>query len=518
MPLSQRLLLPLGLSCLLLSGCLTGSESDSGNPFTATSSGTTTGGGGNGGPYDTTGSLGGGGGGNPGTDGVVATPSSAGVFKVAIGSNQTLSITFTSADGNTLSGLAINGSLATLPAGWKGPTTFGCQSVSTGSGCVLNLTYTPTTVGPGSFTLDYIWLNASGSAQTLGSSITINYLGTVHNHILGTASPTGQVNAVVGGSAQPVTVTFDTDDGYSASALNVTTALGSLPAGWSSTSGTFTCATVSTGNGCQLALSYAPPAYAAPSTLTLSFSYVDNAGTAQTGSLNIPFAATTHDTIVGTPAPTGQINAVVGGGSQAVTVTFTTSDGDPASNLELTTNLSALPAGWSSTASSLSCATVSTGNTCQLALSYTPTAAGSGTLALNYTYDDDSGTASSGSLNIAYAATTNDNAVATVSPTGQVTATEGSGTQAVTVTFTTDDGNAATNLNVNIASLPQGWSSTDTTFSCASFGTGSGCQLPLTFAPPATGASGTLSLPYTYVDNAGGSKSGTVSISYASTP
>ncbi len=79
-----------------------------------------------------------------------------------------------------------------------------------------------------------------------------------------------------------------------------------------------------------------------------------------------------------------QINAMVGGGAQAVTVTFDTDDGNPASALSLTTDLATLPAGWSSTDHSFSCASVSSGNGCQLPLSYVPAAVGSGTLTLNF--------------------------------------------------------------------------------------------------------------------------------------
>jgi hypothetical protein len=48
---------------------------------------------------------------------------------------------------------------------------------------------------------------------------------------------------------------------------------------------------------------------------------------------------------------------------------------------------------------------VSTGNTCQLTLTYAPSAAGSSTLSLTYGYNDNSGTPKTGSVSIAYAAT-----------------------------------------------------------------------------------------------------------------
>ena len=519
MKLSTRAFIPASLVCaLLLAGCPIASNSDTNGPITTQSTGGEGGNTGNGGPYNVTGTLGSGGGGNPGTNTVVATASTSGIFKVAIGSSATLSITFVTSDGGTVQGLGVEG-LGTLPADWTGtktPKVFGCQTVSSGSGCVLNLTYTPTAVGPGSFTLSYIWLNASGSAQTLGGTITINYLGTVHNHIIGTPSPTGQINAVVGGPSQSVTVNFVTDDGYSATALDVA----SLPAagvtaGWSSSAGLpFTCASVSTGNGCQLTLSFTPPAYES-GTLTLPYTYVDNAGSAQTGSLNIPYAATTDDTAVGTASPSGQITAVVGSGSQPVSVTFTTSDGEPATNLALTTDLSSLPSGWSSTASSFACATFATGNGCQLPLSFQPTSYGSGTLTLNYSYVNDSGDALTGSVNINYTATTNDSVQGTANPSGQITSSVGTA-EPVTVTFNTNDGAQATNFAITsgLASLPSGWSSTASSFSCSTVSTGSSCQLALTYDPSNSGTAGTLVLGFSYTDDAGNAATGTVSLPY----
>src|ERR1019366_3335393 len=136
---------------VLLSGCdfnspwgSGGSGSDYGSSSPAASVGS---GGGSGGVIQP------GGGGertiNGADDSVIATVSVAGV-SVASGSTQTISITFTSSDGLAITGFGISGSLGALPAGWSGPSSFTCALVSTGSGCVLNLTYAPTAVGSGS--------------------------------------------------------------------------------------------------------------------------------------------------------------------------------------------------------------------------------------------------------------------------------------------------------------------------------------------------------------------------------
>ena len=511
MLLYRRSLLAGVCSLLLLSGCGFSSNGTSfgspGNPSGAGGGGSNTGGGAPIGPI-------GGGGPAGSTDVIVATPSDS-ALSVAVGAAQTVSITFTSSDGNAITGFGVSGTLATLPAGWSGPGSFSCASVSTGSGCVLNLAYAPTAAGSGTLTIDYVFVS-NATLPSTGGSVTITYTATAHNNVIAAASPAGQINGNVGGGNQSVSVSFTTDDGNAATGLALTTNLAALPAGWSSTATGFACAIVSTGSGCQLPLTFTPTA-GASGTLALAYGYTDDTGTARTGTLNIPYSTVTHNSVVATASPSGQIVAVETG-SQAVTVTFNTTDGNPASALYLTSDLTALPAGWSSASNTLSCASVSTGNGCQLHLTYAPTTLASGTLTLNYAYTDAAGTASTGSLNLAYAATTNDNAVATVSPTGQIDAVLGQGASAVSVTFTTDDGRPATamQLTSSLAALPAGWSSTSPTFSCGGFSSGNTCQLALMYAPTSPG-SGTLVLNYAYLNNAGEPKTGTVSVAYRAT-
>jgi hypothetical protein len=499
-------MLPGTLALLLLSGC--NFSSDGGGTGSGTS-GTVTGG---------SLPIGPGGSGSTGptgsSDSVVATVSVAGTVSVAVGAAQTVSITFTSNDGKTISGFGISGSLATLPSGWSGPGSFACAAVDTGSGCVLNLTFSPTAVATGAVNIDYVFVDNSGMPST-GGTVTIAYAGTAHNNVIAAASPTGEVNAVVGGSSQAVSVNFVTDDGKVATDLTLTTDMTAV-SGWSTAAPSFSCAIVGTGSGCQLPLTFAP-ASAVRGTLALNYAYTDGSGAARTGSLNIPYSSALQSTVVATAAPAGQVNAAIKSAGQAVAVSFTTDDGKPAADLYVTTNLTALPVGWRSASKAFSCTGVSTGNGCQLQLTYAPLVLGGGTLILNYAYTL-GGTARTGSLNLNFAATTNDNSVATASPTGQINAVVGLGAQMVAVTFTTDDGRTATDLQLtsNLAALPAGWSSTATSFSCSGFGSGSACQLPLTYTPTAAG-NGTLILAYSYMNNAAESKTGSVNIAYQST-
>jgi hypothetical protein len=389
--------------------------------------------------------------------------------------------------------------------------------VTTGSNCVLDLQYAPAAPDSGTLSVDYVIVDDAGLANTNGSA-SIAYAATPGNNVVASAAPSGEIDASMNGGAVSVIVNFATDDGNPATNLAVTSDLASLPPGWSGPGGGApSCPLVTTGNGCQFALSYSPTATGG-GTLTVNYSFTDDSGANKTGSLNLPYRSTTSNDVVATAAPSGQVTAVQKSGTQAVAVTFTTDDGKPASQLRVTTDLSALPAGWSSAAKGFACAGVGTGNGCRLALDYAPRTLAAGTLSLGYSYVDGSGSAQNGLLNVAYAATTNDNVVGTAAPAGEIDAVVGAGTQAVTVTFTSDDGRPTTALQItgDLTQLPAGWSSSAADFSCSALDADAPCTLALRYAPGAAG-NGTLNLPYAYRNNAGESKTGTVAIPYRAT-
>jgi hypothetical protein len=130
---------------------------------------------------------------------------------------------------------------------------------------------------------------------------------------------------------------------------------------------------------------------------------MNDAGEPKTGSLSIPFRATTDDNVVATPSQSSV--SVQAGASTMVDVVFATDDGNPAGNLSVTSVLNPLPAGWGSASDAFGCATVSAGTTCDLSLTYAPSAADSGTLALGFNYTNNSGVVKTGTLSISYAAT-----------------------------------------------------------------------------------------------------------------
>ena len=333
--------------------------------------------------------------------------------------------------------------------------------------------------------------------------------------VVATPSVPGTVS-VTAGASQTVSVTFTSSDGRPIHGLAISST--TLPADWSGTDG-YGCTLVGNGSSCVLNLTYSPAA-AENGTATVNYIFINNAGQEETpgGTVTIPYVATTANNVVAASSPIGQVTAALGAGGQPVSVNFTTDDGNAATSLALTTDLSSLPAGWTSTASAFTCAIVSTGSGCQLPLHFAPTAAAAGTLALNYTYTDNSGTARTGTLNVPYSTTTDGTIAATVSPAGQVNAVEKTGSQAVTVTFTTDDGKTASNLMLlsKLTALPAGWTAASDTLSCGSVGTGNGCQLSLNYAPSAL-TSGTLSLNYSYLDAGGTYNVGSFNVPYAAT-
>ena len=225
-------------------------------------------------------------------DSIVATPSATGVVSVVVGSSAAFAVTFTTDDGATATNLSITSGLSALPAGWSGPASFTCASVSTGSGCLLNLTYHPAAAGSGSVSLGYSYVNNAGTGKT--GTATVSYAATSNDNVVATRTPAGQI-AVIAGGQSAVHITFTTDDGQPAANLSVTAGLSPLPAGWSGPA-TFDCASVSTGNGCELSLMFNPAA-AAGGTLQLNYGYHANSGTAKTGSVTIPYTATTHNNV-----------------------------------------------------------------------------------------------------------------------------------------------------------------------------------------------------------------------------
>src|SRR3984885_4254976 len=272
----------------------------------------------------------------------------------------------------------------------------GCDSTDSGSSSGLYTAASDPTSGMGS---------SGGSTGPSGHSPPAagGTTGT-KDTVVATPSLPGTVS-VTAGASQTVSVTFTSSDGRPIHGLAISST--ALPADWSGTDG-YSCTLVGNGSSCVLNLTY-PPAATDHGSAAVNYIFINNAGQEQTpgGTVTIPYVATTANNVVAASSPIGQVTAAPGVGGQPVIINFTTDDGNAASNLALTTDLSSLPAGWTSTATALSCAIVSTGSGCQLPLKFAPTAAATGTLTLSYTYSDNSGAARAGMLNVPYSTTSN---------------------------------------------------------------------------------------------------------------
>lgn len=227
-----------------------------------------------------------GGGGGSTDNTVVATAQPAATIAVPVGSSQAVTVEFATSDGANATGFQLAG-FASLPPGWSAPiSALTCPSVAGGSGCTLDLTYKPTGVDLGAFTLDYQYTANNGTAKT--GIFTINYAATSHNSVLATISPNASLIVPIG-ATQDMNVSFTTDDGNAASSLTVQTG-STLPPGWTLNDSSSNCATVTGFPSCLLTLSYAPTR-AASGDINIPYSYSDDSGAAKTGQIQIRYQA-----------------------------------------------------------------------------------------------------------------------------------------------------------------------------------------------------------------------------------
>ncbi|MFN7094838.1 MAG: hypothetical protein ACK4M7_05700, partial [Burkholderiales bacterium] len=182
------------------------------------------------------------------------------------------------------------------------------------------------------------------------------------NLIVNVDSP---VTTVVNG-VQQVPISFSAPDGLTFRTLQITNGLADMSStnpGWRTKSPKFVCNQIDAGNACVLNLTFAPTNPSQTGTLTLGFSYTDNLGMLQTGTVSVIYTATTTNNIHGLVTPSSQIN-VIAGGSQAITIAFVTDDGKVATNFQVTndlTNLNSANPGWQSDLSTFQCKKVTSG-------------------------------------------------------------------------------------------------------------------------------------------------------------
>ncbi|RKP55865.1 hypothetical protein [Pararobbsia silviterrae] len=115
--------------------------------------------------------------------------------------------------------------------------------------------------------------------------------------VVAIVSPSGTIEADLHATAH-VSVTFATNDGSTATELNLITKAASLPAGWSYASSTMPCARVNTGTTCSLMLDYAPTVAAPAGQFTLAYSYTNDAAQVELGYATIAYLPISHNAYV----------------------------------------------------------------------------------------------------------------------------------------------------------------------------------------------------------------------------
>ncbi|WP_354677350.1 hypothetical protein [Cupriavidus plantarum] len=316
------------------------------------------------------------------------------------------------------------------------------------------------------------------------------------------------VQQVKVGDTANVAVIFRAPQGLAASQLAITTGLSPLPPGWSSTASSFGCDTVSDNDDCRLDLRYRPALAGVSGTLNLGYRYIDANGVAQRGTADVPYGTSAPNGVTATVSPAGPLQIGVGT-SALVTFTFRSNDGVPATALSLQAD--SLPAGWSVSGGSLSCASVAGDGNCNILLKFQPIGpVGASVLSLPYRFKDSGGTVRDGAASVTYSAIEGGAVSATVSPTGFVDTYVGS-TASVQVDFTATDDVTGMQL---ISALPPEWTVSSGSLPCPTLAAGATCHATLTYAPANALASGTVPIDFTYTDRFGVSRSASVAIPY----
>lgn len=343
--------------------------------------------------------------GQPVSNAVTAAISPAGPVAVLVGGSQTVDITFAATEG-TASGLNVTSGLTPLPAGWSvANSTLPCETVDTGSACLISLTYAPTAETQSStLPLVYSYTDRAGQQRTGQANVT--YSAVPSNTPVANLTSNRPVTAPVGGM-ETVGVTFATLGGE-ARDLRVTNDPSTLPPGWSFDPN-FVCGTVTNSkDSCQLNLTYAPTTVVINNNFTLNYTYTDVTNVVKAGKIIINYSAGEPGTVVATAFPANVVNVAVGSTGSAGLV-FNSIDG-AASNLRVTTDLANLPAGWRAAETSFACETVTAmGQDCQLNLTYAPSAeTAQAALPIAYAYTDANGVERTGTANVAYSAGSGD--------------------------------------------------------------------------------------------------------------
>ena len=177
-----------------------------------------------------------------------------------------------------------------------------------GSGCVLNLTYAPTAADAGTLVAHLHLCRQCGALE--GARRHDHHSLSGHRRrTTWSPPPFPSRSDQRRGRRRHAIGQREFHDGYRQRHLGrgghqlVTTDLSRLPAGWSSAAPSFSCAIVTSGNGCELMLDLCALRDARSGMLTLNYAYTDDPGARARARSTFRIATTSSNTVVATASP-----------------------------------------------------------------------------------------------------------------------------------------------------------------------------------------------------------------------
>jgi hypothetical protein len=362
-------------------------------------------------------------------------------------------------------------------------------SLGAGASCQVNITFSPTAAGARSAALTFTD-NAAGSPQNVPLSGT-GFTPAQTLSFNPTSLTFAQQNTGTTSAAQGVTIT---DTGNTAVTISSIALTGANPGDYA-ISGNTCPASLGAGASCQVNITFSPTAAGARSA---ALTFTDNA----TGSpQNVPLSGTgftTAQTLSFNPTSLtfAQQNTGTTSAAQGVTITDTGNTAVTISSIALT---GANPGDYAISGNTCP-ASLGAGASCQVNITFSPTATGARTAALTFT---DNATGSPQNVPLSGTGFTPTQTLS-FNPTSLTFAQQNTGTtSAAQGVMITDTGNTAVTISsIALTGANPGDYAISGNTCPASLGAGASCQVNVTFSPTATGA---RSAALTFTDNATGS-------------
>lgn len=431
---------------------------------------------------------------------ILAITSPIGLINPAPNHVQSVTIPFISNNNSMIESFTVT-NLESLPVSWQlnsEDKNFSCQSVTTGSGCVLSLIYMPQQLESGDFVLNYRYKSSDGAMKSGFTNIAYN----VAESGKVIANYPNVVNGLVN-TMQLVKVNFTTDDGISLSNLHIDLSkINATFPGWSTAGNqSFDCLNIGATNACTLNLIYKPNTSLSQSRLTIPYVYLNSNNELKRDSINILYKAS-NSIADKVDVTTDKLLPLVTNLNKEANLTIKFNSLATITNLHMLTNLAKLNQSWTATHTELNCPKLSQADDdCSIKLTYIPTTTSdAGAQVLRYEYVDSKGKKQTASYIIKYHPKNVTNVIANLN--GNALSAQVGETTTVNVSFTTDNESEANNLRLYISGNPAVVIGESGNYCSKINSSPATCSLSLTYTP-AKVESGQVLLNYNYIYNDG---------------